>query len=80
MAPSSRTSARAIRDLRGVDLDAELVEQPAAELVEVGTAEHAWPRQLDRYVDRDAAIPEHEHAVGEQDRLLDVVGDQERRG
>ena len=44
-----------------------------------GPAEHAGPRQVDGHVDRDAPVAQHERTVGEQDRLVDVVGDQQRR-
>ena len=37
-------------------------------------------RQVDRDVDGDAPLAEHEHPVGQQDRLLDVVGDEEHAG
>jgi hypothetical protein len=42
-------------------------------------SEDAWPLEGDGDVDGDARIAKDEHAVGEQDRLFDVVGDEQRR-
>ncbi len=39
----------------------------------------SWAREIDRHVERYAAVADDEHPVGERDRLGDVVGDEYRR-
>jgi hypothetical protein len=37
----------------------------------------ARPRQIDRAIERDLAVLEHQHAVGEAQRFIDIMGDQQ---
>jgi hypothetical protein len=60
--------------------DAEGGEEPLAVLAEQRVAVRAGVRAVDGQVEADAALVEHEHPVGEHDRLVDVVGDQQHGG
>ncbi len=37
------------------------------------------PRKIDRHVERDAAVADHDHPIGERHCLCDVVGDEDCR-
>src|SRR5690606_18544428 len=54
--------------------DAELHEQAAAQDGEVGGRSTAVLGELDGHVERETALREDEDPVGEEDRLVDVVG------
>jgi hypothetical protein len=72
-------AARTPRGARCSFGDPELGEQPGPLRAELSTGAVARAVEADRHVHRDRAVDEHEHPVGEQDRLVDVMGDQQDR-
>ena len=58
-------------------VDAELGEQPGTQLGERGVAAQPRTVEVDGQVERQTALGQDEHPVGEQDRLVDVVGDEQ---
>src|SRR4051794_41272472 len=64
----------------GVVGDAEFGEQSLAQLDEGGVSPTTRRRDCDGFVERDAPVCEHQHAIGEQDCLVDVVGHQQYGG
>src|SRR6478735_12382765 len=64
----------------GDGVDAEGLEQIAAERGERRVGAVARMVELDPSVAAEAPAIEHEHAVGEHDRLVDVVGHELYRG
>ena len=75
VAAASLASERLAVDLA----NPELGEKTLVQLGETGTAERPWSRQVDPVVERDAAVGEHDDAVREDDRLVDVVRDEQHR-
>src|SRR3954447_10460464 len=63
----------------GALLAEEVVEDAALDGGEIGVAPAPWARRIDRQVEADAAVLDHEDAVGERHRLRDVVGDEHGR-
>src|SRR5262249_11811674 len=61
----------------GALVDTELGEQVRAHRDKARIAAEARRRDVDAFVTRDATVGEHHHAVGEQDRFVDIVGHEE---
>ena len=60
-------------------VDAELGQQLRAEVDEPRIADPTRSVGVDRHVERDRPVGEHQHAVGEEQGLVDVVGDEQDR-
>ena len=61
-------------------VDPELGEQARAQLGEARRIAQTRAGELDAKVEREAALGEHEHPVGEQQGFVDVVGDEQHGG
>src|SRR5581483_5903140 len=64
----------------GAGRDTEFGEKPAPQLNKPGIVAIARAGNVDRAAEPHAAAGQHQHAVGEDQRLVDVVGDQQHRG
>jgi len=60
--------------------DPELGQELASVLIEHLAAHHPGTREVDGHVDRDPSVLEDQDAIGQQHRLLDVVGDEKDTG
>jgi len=63
----------------GVDAAQDVVEHELFDAVELGARARARARQRDRHLEVDDAVLQHDDAIGEHDRFVDVVGDEQRR-
>jgi hypothetical protein len=59
---------------------AELRQQPTPQLVEAPSSDSAGPGQINVQVKRDMTVLEHGDSIGQEDRLVDIVGDQQDTG
>ena len=58
-------------------VDAQLAQEPGAKGGESGIGVTPRPVEVDGQVERDAALVQDEHAVSQNQRLVDVVRDKE---
>jgi hypothetical protein len=56
---------------------AELSQEQVAVVVEAGIVEVPGMGEVDGHVQRQSALPEDDHPIGEPDGLVDVMGDEE---
>src|SRR6478735_1551651 len=60
--------------------DAKLAEQPAPQRCELMGVPRPRLGHVDVGVERDRSVSQHDHPIGQQNRLVDVMGDQQHGG